>query len=158
MSAFYHPVSTCRMGPRRENAVVDSRLRVHGVEGLRVADASVMPKGPSINEVYKTIGLFITVRISRNLSVFLVRTTSVQMSFMDTPQVDRRQHGGGVRHDRREGGLHDHRGLGGKPREPKLSGWGQVLHREGDYQLGQQHQAGVPQNQPDGEKEQAEGA
>ena len=51
MSAFYHPVSTCRMGPRGENAVVDSRLRVHGVEGLRVADASVMPKGISIYDV-----------------------------------------------------------------------------------------------------------
>jgi choline dehydrogenase-like flavoprotein len=34
----YHPTSTCAMGP-----VLDSQLRVHGVEGLRVADASVMP-------------------------------------------------------------------------------------------------------------------
>ena len=44
MSAFYHPVSTCRMGPRGQNSVVDSRLRVHGVTGLRVVDASIMPK------------------------------------------------------------------------------------------------------------------
>lgn len=35
---IYHPTSTCAIGP-----VVDSRLKVHGVEGLRVADASVMP-------------------------------------------------------------------------------------------------------------------
>jgi choline dehydrogenase-like flavoprotein len=34
----YHPTSTCRIG-----SVVDSRLRVVGVDGLRVADASVMP-------------------------------------------------------------------------------------------------------------------
>ena len=34
----YHPTSTCAMG-----SVVDAELRVHGVEGLRVADASVMP-------------------------------------------------------------------------------------------------------------------
>lgn len=37
-----HPVGTCAMGATQE-AVVDSRLRVHGVEGLRIADASVMP-------------------------------------------------------------------------------------------------------------------
>jgi len=39
----YHPVSTCRMGPKNENSVVDHELRVHGVDGLRVVDASVMP-------------------------------------------------------------------------------------------------------------------
>ena len=39
----YHPVGTCRMGAGRD-AVVDSRLRVHGVDSLRIADASIMPR------------------------------------------------------------------------------------------------------------------
>lgn len=39
---IYHPVGTCRMGSGPD-AVVDSRLRVHGIDGLRVVDASVMP-------------------------------------------------------------------------------------------------------------------
>jgi choline dehydrogenase len=38
----YHPTSTCMMGSH-ERAVVDAALRVHGIEGLRVIDASIMP-------------------------------------------------------------------------------------------------------------------
>jgi choline dehydrogenase len=42
VASYHHQVGTCRMGSD-EDAVVDAELRVHGVEGLRVADASIMP-------------------------------------------------------------------------------------------------------------------
>ena len=41
--SIYHPVGSCRMGPGPMD-VVDAQLRVHGVQGLRVVDASVMPR------------------------------------------------------------------------------------------------------------------
>lgn len=44
---WYHPSGTCRMGPRADDGdVVDAALRVHGVDALRVADASIMPTIP----------------------------------------------------------------------------------------------------------------
>ena len=45
----YHPIGTCRMGPAGPSTVVDEKLRVHGLEGLRVADASIFPTMPSGN-------------------------------------------------------------------------------------------------------------
>ena len=41
---LYHPVGSARMGPKEDTAVVDLHCRVHGVEGLRVVDASVFPE------------------------------------------------------------------------------------------------------------------
>ncbi|MFC0547907.1 GMC family oxidoreductase [Kutzneria chonburiensis] len=49
-SSYFHPVGTCAMG-----TVVDSRLEVHGIDGLRVADASVMPTITSANTHAPTI-------------------------------------------------------------------------------------------------------
>lgn len=41
--SIYHPSGSCRMGPGKSASVVDASLKVHGIDGLRVADASVMP-------------------------------------------------------------------------------------------------------------------
>ncbi|MBF6132088.1 GMC family oxidoreductase N-terminal domain-containing protein [Nocardia otitidiscaviarum] len=47
-SSYCHPVGTCAMG-EDESSVVNSELRVHGLEGLRIADGSVIPAIPSAN-------------------------------------------------------------------------------------------------------------
>ncbi|MFB8007063.1 GMC family oxidoreductase [Nocardia sp. NPDC056000] len=51
---LYHPVATCSMGTG-DNAVVDPQLRVYGIDGLRVADASVMPVVPRGNTNAPTV-------------------------------------------------------------------------------------------------------
>jgi len=56
VSTYHHPVGTCRMGADPDGgAVVDSRGRVHGIERLHVADASIMPTIPSANTNLPTI-------------------------------------------------------------------------------------------------------
>lgn len=52
----YHMIGTCSMGPAGDPAaVVDAQLRVHGLEALRVVDASVMPRVPSANTLAATL-------------------------------------------------------------------------------------------------------
>ena len=53
-TTIFHPVGTCRMGQDAE-AVVDTELRVHGISGLRVADASIMPTIVSGNTCSPTL-------------------------------------------------------------------------------------------------------
>ncbi len=56
IETYHHPVATCRMGPTRDPmAVVDARGNVHGVDGLAVADASIMPTVPAANTNVPTI-------------------------------------------------------------------------------------------------------
>lgn len=52
----YHPTCTCKMGDD-ELAVVDDELRVYGVAGLRVVDASIMPKVTSGNTNAPTVAI-----------------------------------------------------------------------------------------------------
>ena len=54
----YHLVGTSKMGPRSDSgAVVDDQLRVHGLQGLRVVDASIMPMLPSANTFAATLAI-----------------------------------------------------------------------------------------------------
>jgi choline dehydrogenase len=55
-STTYHLIGTCRMGPAEDrSAVVNDRLQVHGLEALRVVDASIMPSMPSANTYATTM-------------------------------------------------------------------------------------------------------
>ena len=55
-STAYHLIGTARMGPASDpTAVVDDELRVHGLEALRVADASIVPTMPSANTYATTM-------------------------------------------------------------------------------------------------------
>jgi choline dehydrogenase len=55
-TTVYHMIGTCRMGPATDpNAVVGADLRVHGLESLRVVDASIMPSMPSANTNASTL-------------------------------------------------------------------------------------------------------
>ena len=65
--SVYHPVGTCKMG-LDSTSVVDPELRVHGVEGLRVADASILPQliSGNTNAICNVIGIKCADMVERN--------------------------------------------------------------------------------------------
>jgi choline dehydrogenase len=70
----YHPSSTCRMGPADDpGAVVDHRGCVHGIRGLRIADASIFPTGPRAN-IHATV-----VAVAEKLAVAIRETGNVRL-------------------------------------------------------------------------------
>lgn len=58
VGTYWHPVGTCAMGPADDpRSVVDGQGAVHGVSGLRVADASVLPTVPAANTQLPVLAL-----------------------------------------------------------------------------------------------------
>lgn len=56
-ASAYHPVGSCRMGVDPATSVVDGQCRVHGIEGLRIVDASIMPRITSANTHAPTVAI-----------------------------------------------------------------------------------------------------
>jgi choline dehydrogenase-like flavoprotein len=58
VASYYHPTGTCRMGAADDpGGVVDGLGRVHGLEGVRVADASIVPVSPRANTHLTTLAV-----------------------------------------------------------------------------------------------------
>jgi choline dehydrogenase len=59
VETVYHPAASCRMAPSSKRGVVDSKLRVYGIRGLRVCDASIFPWLVSGHTVSNLISAFL---------------------------------------------------------------------------------------------------
>lgn len=72
---FYHPAGSCKMGARELGGVVDSKLRVYGVTGLRIADASVIPLLPATHLMTTVYAIAEKVRNCHCLSLISILLT-----------------------------------------------------------------------------------
>ncbi|MFD2176935.1 GMC family oxidoreductase [Veronia pacifica] len=87
---IYHPVGTCKMGVNDEMAVVDPELKVYGIQGLRVADASIMPLviGGNTNAPTMVIG--------EKCADYIARQYNLPLTVSDEERgYDQRQQAGG---------------------------------------------------------------
>lgn len=71
-ATLYHPAGSCKLGKREEGGVVDEQLKVYGVNGLRIVDASVMPLLPASHTMTTVYAVAEKVRILLLLDITLV--------------------------------------------------------------------------------------
>ncbi|WP_375459500.1 GMC family oxidoreductase [uncultured Enterovirga sp.] len=87
-STCYHLIGTARMGPASDpNAVVDDRLRVHGLEGLRIVDASIMPSMPSAKIPVRVLSQSRPVSCSRRIRSFGLKPITSAKSSNSTTSI-----------------------------------------------------------------------
>lgn len=72
-STLYHPAGSCKLGARDEGGVVDGELKVYGIEGLRIVDASVMPLLPASHTM--TTVYAVAEKVSLSIHMISVRST-----------------------------------------------------------------------------------
>ncbi|KAG6853992.1 hypothetical protein C0991_011856 [Blastosporella zonata] len=75
LNTLYHPAGTCRMAPPQDGGVVDSQLRVYGLQGLRVCDASVFPiivSGHTASVLLTSVAQFFLMKDWQAGSVFAI--------------------------------------------------------------------------------------
>lgn len=78
---LFHPAGSCKMGKKEEGGVVDAELKVYGVEGLRIVDASVMPLLPGSHTMTTVYAVAERVSYSFSLQSWNLKSSANFSSF-----------------------------------------------------------------------------